>query len=168
MTTQISDNRKYESMTVEDADALFQQIAELEIAIDRDAALTEKKISDLKAAHVERTADQQEEHDRLVDELNKYIRANKNRFITPRQHQTSFGKYGLRTARTLQIADEESVIKTSDALKLKLYNIQKVIDKKAVTNALLNKTKIPGATLISGDLATYSVDKALTNFENMK
>ncbi len=165
MTTRLSDNRKYSSMTVAEADAMFQRLAMLEINIKRSAAAADKKIAEIKEKHANETDSARREYNDLCKELDGYILANKDRFIKPRQRQTEFGKYGLRTATALKITDEDAVVRSSDELKLALYSTKKTVDKKAVEKALSDGMKISGAVIESGDIASFSVEKKLMDAE---
>lgn len=165
MAKQLSDNRKYQAMTEADADALFRELAMLETRLLAKAAAVEKKISDLKAKLAEETAEDNALLEQLRERLTAYIESNPERFASPRQRKTDFGKYGLRTASKLVISDGDAVVNFSDSEGLDLYELVKNPVKERITAAIRDGYAVPGARVFSGDLATYSVDrKAVENF----
>ena len=159
--TRISDNREFESASVEEADKKFKQLALLEIGIKLKKLMTDKKIAALKSKLVDDLEEVTEDYGKLKDWLNRYILANKGRFAKPRMRKTEFGKYGLRTATSLQISDEQKVIESSDKLGLALYETKKAIAKKAVERAIAEGKEIKGAKIISGDVVGFNVSKEL-------
>lgn len=159
MTTRLSDDREYQQMTVEEADALFARLAVIGAAIDRSAAETEKRIAELKAAHEKRVEANREEYGDLVERLTRYVNAHHSRFVKPRQRQTPFGKYGLRTVTDVRITDETLVMDFSDKRELALYSTVRKVDKAAVGKAIEQYGEVPGAAIVSGSVASYTVDK---------
>ncbi len=162
-TTRLADNREYQQMSVEDADKLFSRIAVLTAKVDRSAADTEKRIADLKAAHENRTADDREELKELVAGLTEYIGAHPARFLKPRQHKTPFGRYGLRSVTDVRIVDEQFVMAFSDEHQLALYTVTRKVEKTAVAKAIAERGEVPGAKIVAGDVASYTVDKSVLN-----
>ena len=88
MPKALFDNRNYKAMTVEQADALFREIALITVRINRVKANFEKKIADLKNAAELTLGPDETELERLSQELRNYIQCNPERFIRPRQHLT--------------------------------------------------------------------------------
>lgn len=159
MTTRLSDNREAQAMTVAEADQMFARIAVLSAQITRSAAMTDKQIADLKASHEQRTAIAQDELNELTACLNDYITSNKARFLKPRQRKTAFGKYGLRTVSETRIIDPEAVIAYSDGHELALYDVKRTVNKKAVEKQIADGETIPGAKILTGDVASFTVAK---------
>ena len=159
MAKQLSDNRKYRAMTEADADALFRELAMVETRLLAKAAAVEKKIGDLKAKLAEETAEDNALLERLRKNLTAYIAANPDRFASPRQRKTEFGKYGLRTASKLVISDGDAVVNFSDSEGLDLYELVKNPVKERITAAIRDGYAVPGARVFSGELATYNVDR---------
>ena len=159
MAKQLSDNRKYQAMTEADADALFRELAMLETRLLAKAAAVEKKIGDLKAKLAEETAEDNALLEQLRKNLTAYIGANPERFASPRQRKTEFGKYGLRTASKLVISDGEAVVAFSDKEGLDLYDLVKTPVKERITAAIRDGYDVPGAAILGGELATYNVDR---------
>ena len=74
MTT-LKDNRKYQAMTVADADELFLKIARIKAILDRKSAAHKKRLADLEIAHKEDVASELSEYELLTGELADYIQA---------------------------------------------------------------------------------------------
>lgn len=165
MVTRLSDARELQSTTVSEADEKFARLARLEINIKAARAQAEKKIAAIKADLQDKTESSQEEYAELVEWLEGYINANKGRFINPRQRKTGWGKYGLRTASQLKIIDADAVIRFAELVELPLFTVKKIVDKKEVEKAMGSGAEVPGAKIISGDIASFAVDKALLDKE---
>ena len=160
-TVKLSDDREYQQMTPEQADALFASLAVLDAGLRRAAAETDKKIADLKKSFEARTADDAGECKALAERLKAYIAAHRERFIRPRQRKTPFGQYGLRTVTDTRIIDEQFVMAFSDERQLGLYSVTRKIDKTAVGRAIEQYGEVPGAKIVSGDVAGYTVSKSV-------
>ena len=158
----ITDNRRIDGASVAEADELFAQLAQLEISIRKKQAAADKRIADIKAALEDDTAADRAALKILVDELSIYITSHKDRFVKPRKRKTPWGTYGLRTATKLEVLSEEALMAISDKFGLDLYKTSTAIDKKQVEKAISDGFDLNGAAaIISGDLATYDIDKAL-------
>lgn len=103
MTKVLNDNRKYVSMTVEDADRIFALIATLAIDIERISAGYDKRIIALQNECQEKLAPLKEKVSELEKELTDYINAHPERFEKPRARQLAQGKYGLRIGQIIRI-----------------------------------------------------------------
>ena len=159
----LKDNRKYQAMTVADADALFLRIAHLKAAIDKETAVHKKKLADLELAHKEKISGSMAEKEELEKELSAYILANPDRFQKPRKHPVGqIGTYGITTDPAyVDISDEEAVIEYArengcdDLIRLKVK-----LDLDAVRHRIEEGETIPGADLIpAGDVAKLSFKK---------
>lgn len=157
----LSDNRAMRAMTVQEADALFQEIALLTVKIEKTKANYEKKIAELKASAGRETEAPEAELRDKVAVLTAYINANPDRFIKPRQHQTDYGKYGVRSVSNLEITDEEAVKLAVKALGIPALVVTEKLDKKALEKAIGDGLSIPGCELRQGEIASYTVAKAL-------
>ena len=157
----LSDNRAMRAMTVQEADALFQEIALLTVKIEKTKAQYEKRIAELKAAAGRETEVPEAELREKVAKLTAYINANPERFIKPRQHQTDYGKYGVRTVSNLEITDEEAVKMAVKAQGIPALVVTEKLDKKALEKAIGDGAAIPGCEMRRGEVASYTVAKAL-------
>ena len=160
-TTRLSDNRALRAMTVQQADALFQEIALLTVKIEKTKAQYEKRIAELKAAAGRETEAPEAELREKVAVLNHYILANPERFIKPRQHQTDYGRYGVRTVSNIEITDEEAVKLAVKAQAIPALVVIEKLDKKALEKAIGDGLSIPGCEMRRGEVASYTVAKAL-------
>lgn len=160
MPTIMHDNRAALAMTTDEADQLFQRIAEIVIAANATAAKYEKQLAALKAkAAVE--ADQFKAIlSPLEDDLTAYITARPERFQNPRMRQTEFGKYGLRKVTALKVEDDQLAILSCKAQDVPIVTIEK-LDKKAVEDAIKAGLDITGAEIRSGEVVKYDVKKEL-------
>ena len=161
MANRLSDNRALRAMTVPQADALFQEIALLTVKIEKTKAQYEKRIAELKAAAGRDTEAPEAELREKVAELTAYIQATPERFIKPRQHATDYGKYGVRTVSNLEITDEEAVKLAVKAQGIPALIVSEKLDKKALEKAISDGLSIDGCELRRGEIASYTVAKAL-------
>ena len=161
MPKALFDNRNYKAMTVEQADDLFREIALITVRINRVKANFEKKIADLKAAAKLTLGPDETELERLSQELRNYIQCNPERFIRPRQHLTDYGKYGVRTAVKLEIMDEERVKAEVRRQDIPALTLIEHLDRKALEKAISEGKTIAGCELRKGEIASYTVSKAL-------
>ena len=159
--TRLHDNRTYKAMTVADADALFREIALLTVRIEKIAAGYEKRIAEMKAAANRETEGLEADLHGKVAVLTAYIQNNPERFVKPRQHQTDYGKYGIRTVSNLEIVDEEAVKLAVKAQGIPALVVTEKLDKKALEKAISDGQTIDGCELRRGEIASYTVAKAL-------
>ena len=161
--TILKDHRKYQAMSVSEADDLFLRLAAVKAAIDKKSAAHKKKIADLEAAHKEQIQAELDEKEALEKELGSYILANPGRFVKPRNHQVgSVGSYGITTDPAyVQISDKEAFIQFALENGYEdLYRTEHTPDKVAAMRRLMTQEDIPGATLIpAGDVAKFSFKK---------
>lgn len=147
-------------MTVEEADALFAEIADLEIKSAEIAARYDDEIATLKREQTDALSPLSNELKEKIDLLSRYIRANTDRFQKPRKRRTTHGTYGLALSSILQLdpAKEKVLVEYADRHGLELYSNEIKLDKKSITAALREGRQVPGATLITGEVASYKVD----------
>jgi len=157
----LSDSRPLRVISVQQADELFKQIALLTVDINKCKANYEKKIAALKAAYDEQIAGPKKLLEEAEKMLKNYILANPDRFVKPRQRQTEYGKYGLRTVANLEIINEEDVKAACAAQGVDAVIYIERLDKKALEKALADGAAIPGCEIRSGEVASYTVSKAL-------
>ena len=161
MPTRLSDNRALRAMTVQEADALFREIALLTVRIDKIEAGYEKRIAELKAAAQRETDPLKTDLRAKVAELTAYILANQERFAKPRQHQTDYGKYGLRSVANVEVLDEEAVKASVKAQGIPALIVTEKLDRKAIEKAISDGLTVDGCELRRGEIASYTIAKAL-------
>ena len=162
MTT-LKDNRKYQAMTVADADELFLKIARIKSVLDRKSAAHKKRLADLELAHKEDVAAELAEYELMTAELGNYIQAHKERFISPRKHKVgSIGSYGITTDPAyVTIDDEEKIF----AYALEngyddMINTTRKPNKDAILRRAIAGDIIPGAAIVPpGDVVKLSFSK---------
>ena len=162
MTT-LKDNRKYQAMTVADADELFLKIARIKAILDRKSAAHKKRLADLEIAHKEDVASELSEYELLTGELADYIQAHKERFVSPRKHKVgSIGSYGITTDPAyVTIDDEEKIF----AYALEngyddMINTTRKPNKDAILHRAIAGDIIPGAAIVPpGDVVKLSFNK---------
>lgn len=158
----LEDTRIYQAMTVEDGDRLFGELAVLEVRILAKTSSADKRIAEIKQKTAEDTAELESLLARKQEELKEYIKAHPERFEKPRMRKTEFGKYGLRNADKIAIEDEDAVIRYADDMGLDLYKTTKKAVAEKIKEALSAGVKVPGVRKISGEVASYTVDRAAT------
>ena len=147
MNQVLSDNRKFKAMSVLDGDALFAEIAKLELEIvkisaagDRERARIYDKydamMAGAKAALPEKTA-----------ALMAYIQANPDRFVKPRARKTPNGSYGMRNVPpVLEISDADALIKwVKDNSMPHLCEVAIKLNKKNIETAISDGQEVAGA-----------------------
>lgn len=160
MPTRLADTR---SMTMADAEADFAELAQATLRMERRAAMAEVRIAQIKDRLVADNAPDMARVKEAEARITQYVMTHRDEFERPRQHATDFGKFGLRTPPPrLQVADEETAI---EALLDLGYDdcVQTVhkLDKPAVTKRIQAGELIPSCTVETGEVATYTVDRAL-------
>ena len=153
----LKDNRKYQAMTVQEADDLFLRIARLKAAIDKETAAHKKKLADLEMAHKDKIASDLAAKEALEKELSAYILANPDRFVKPRKHPVGqIGSYGITTDPAyVDISDEDAVIKYASENRYDdLIRLKVKLDLDAVRCRIEGGETIPGADIVpAGDVA---------------
>lgn len=161
--TVLKDNRKYQAMTVAEADALFLQIARAKAEIDKETAAHKKRLADLEIVHKDKLAVRLAEKEAMEKELAAYILANPGRFEKPRKHPVGqIGTYGITTDPAyVQIEDKEAFF--SFALENgydDLYRVERTPEKDAAMRRILAGEAIPGAVVVPpGDVAKLAFKK---------
>ena len=103
--TRLSDNRALRAMTVQQADALFQEIALLTVKIEKTKAQYEKRIAELKAAAGRDTEAPEAELREKVATLNHYTSRIRNASssrvsIRPITANTASARFPISRSRT--------------------------------------------------------------------
>ena len=159
----LKDNRKYQAMSVSEADGLFLRIARLKAVIEKETANHKKKLAELEEAHKEKLAGPLAEKDELEAELTAYILANPDRFERPRKHPVGqIGAYGITTDPAyVTITDREAVIEYALTNGYDdLCRVERIPDKDAALARIQAGEKIPGAVMTpAGDVAKISWKK---------
>ena len=161
--TILKGHRKYQAMTVSEADDLFLRLAAVKAAIDKKSAAYKKRIADLAAAHKEQIQAELDEKEALEKELGSYILANPGRFVKPRKHQVgSVGSYGITIQKAcVQIIGESEII--SFDLENGYEDIictKNIPDKNAILRRLMDGEELPGVELIpAGEVVKISFKK---------
>ena len=159
----LQDNRRYQAMTVGEADALFLRIARLKAAIDREGAAYKKRLAEMEEAHRAKIAAEVAEREALEKELCAYILANPGRFAKPRKHQVGqIGSYGITTDPAyVRITDKDAFV--DFALEQgydDLTRVERTPDKDAALRRIMGGEEIPGAEVVPpGDVAKIAFKK---------
>ena len=163
MATTLQDNRRYQAMTVQQADDLYLRIARLKASIDKESAAHKKRLADLELVHKAKIAPALAEKEALEKELCAYILANPGRFVRPRKHQVGqTGTYGITTDPAyVRITDKEAFIQY--ALEQgydDLTRVERTPDKDAALRRIMGGESIPGAEVVPpGDVAKITFRK---------
>jgi len=161
-TTHLRDTRNSTIQTMEDARALFDSIAQSEIKIARAEAMTEARIATIKEQHAAKVAMIDPDLNAKREALAEYIDQHRDEFAKPRKVKTDFGTFGLHAATKLDFLNKTAAIEF--VVDQGMVNCFETVYKpvaKGMQAALESGTKIPGARLLSGDIAHYTVAKAL-------
>ncbi len=161
MTVRINDNRAALAMTGEDADRVFQNLAETVIAATVAAAQADEQIAAIKA----QAAEVREEYMKIIKPLETtledYINAHPERFIKPRMRKTEFGQYGLRSVTNLEISDEIAAMISCKAQGIQAIVVTEKLNKKAVEKAISDGRQITGCEIRTGEIVKYDVRREL-------
>jgi len=158
--TKLSDHREAKIQTLEEAAELFNSIAASEIKIARAAAMTEARIATIKEQHIAKAAMIDPDLDAKREALAAYIEAHTEQFQQPRHVNTDFGKFGLQDAGKLVYPDKAVEFVVYQGMANCFVTSHKPVAK-GIEAALVAGTRIPGVLRKSGDIAHYTVKKAL-------
>ena len=148
--------------SVPEADKEFENIARLDCELTRMDAAFEAEVSALKARHETQRNGLASMRDDAVKRLAAFVETNPQKFQCPRRRKTLFGSYGLQTATKVQVVDRDAAIefcienKWTECIKTSLTLLSSAVQKRLAAGELC-----AGATLISGDVAGYTVKKEL-------
>ena len=159
MPKRIADTR---SMTMADAESAFADLAQAALRIERRNAMAEVRIAKIKAALGEENALDAALVGEAENVLTQYVLSHPDQFQKPRQRATEFGKFGLRTATRLDVADEDAALEALLDLGYDdCIQVIRKLDKPSITKRIQGGEGIPGCDVRTGDLLTYTVDRAL-------
>lgn len=164
MATRLADNRDALAMTEAEADALFQKIAEATIEQTAVAADYERQIAAIKAKAAADNAQFEAIKAPLETSLSAYISVHAaDRFKSPRQRTTEWGKYGLRSVTNLQVTDEIAALISVKAQGIPAVVTTEKLDKKVLAKAIADGKQITGVEIRTGELVRYDVAAPLLN-----
>jgi len=160
--TKLSDHREAKIQTLEEATELFNSIALCEIKIARAAAMNEARIATIKEQHAAKIAMLDPELDAKREALAAYIEAHSEQFQKPRHVRTDFGQFGLQSAKRVDFINKPVAVEfVVDQGMLNCFETVYKPVAKGIEAALEAGTRIPGVRLLDGDIAHYTVKKAL-------
>jgi phage host-nuclease inhibitor protein Gam len=161
-TTRLSDHRESAIQTLDDAGALFDSIANSEIKIARAKAMAEARIATIKenvAAKIEMI---DPDLDDKREALAEYIDGHPEEFQKPRKVKTSFGNFGLHKACKVKFINKAAALDfVVDQQMTECFKTKYKIVTEGIKDVLLADRKVTGAKLLDGEIAHYSVKKAL-------
>ena len=160
-TKQLSDTRD-NIQTMDEARAVFNQLAQLEILNEKILAQAESQVAKIKDKAEARILIECAELPELKAKLARFIETHKNEFKKPRNVKTSFGQFGLQKASKVEITNKKNCLEYLDAAEMTdCLKISTKIDRAGLKAALEAGTFVDGAELKKGDIAHYRVSKAL-------
>jgi hypothetical protein len=160
--TRLSDQRRAAIQTIDEAKALFDSIAQSEIKIARANAMTEARIAAIKEQNTAKVAMIDPDLDAKREALSEFIETHKELFSKPRHVSTDFGRFGLQSATKLDLFDKVACLDfVVDQGMANCFEVAYKPVAKGIQAALESGTKVPGCKLLSGDIAHYTVAKAL-------
>ena len=148
--------------TIEEADATFERIARCEIQLAEAEACFESKVAELKSIYEQSCAFVINERSDAVKRLSAYVEGHRMEFQKPRRRKTAWGTYGLTDATKAKIDNKDMAIGYclsvgwTDCIKTTLTLLSKPL-----RDRLLAGDDVPGARLVSGDIAGYTIKKEL-------
>lgn len=164
MPTRLSDKRESAIQTIDDAKALFNSIASTEIKIARAKAMAEARIAKIKEILISKLEEIDPDLEAKREALDAFINTHPEEFEKPRKQKTEFGTFGLHKACKVKFIDR--------AAALDFVVDQGMTDCFVTTHRLVNEgvkdvlkagRKVTGAKLLDGDIAHYTVARALIN-----
>lgn len=162
MITPLTDNRKERGMSVEEADQLFQEIAEIKLELVAIAADGDRELAEVAAKYKRMGEERLKEYEDKYARLERYITANPERFQKPRARKTEFGQYGKRDVSNLEIKNPEELL---EYLKLHLlkefYKVTETLNRKAVEKYVREGKSLPGAKIAEGERIRIDVAQEL-------
>lgn len=159
MTTHLADTR---ALTLTDGEKLLERIAHAQIRIVREEATQEAAIARAKSRCADNTATDRAAVADAEKQLTALILAHPEWFRRPRKHRTPFGTFGLEKATRIEIEDAGKLI--AWAQKHGYADCVRTThrpEKPAIRERIEAGETVPGATLLTGDIAKYQVDRTL-------
>ncbi len=123
----LSDSRDVSRMTEHEADAIFNELAQLEIQLTKIGADADKKVADITQKATDAMTPLKAQRAILELKLSQYITAHPQRFEKPRARKCPLGSYGMRTVVDLDVSEADVVIKFSNDYHLGLTKVTEKI-----------------------------------------
>jgi len=148
--------------TLEQADALLARIAQTTLAIRKAEVDAEKRVQKIQADCTKKTAADRAKLAEQEDLLRTFVLGHRSLFSKPRMRVTQSGSYGLTTSTRTVVAAAEKVVAWlkrnghKDAVKITEKPIAKVL-----TRLLKGGAKVPGVSLVTGEIHKYELDPAI-------
>jgi len=150
------------SLTMADAERLHEAITTAKLRIERRAARANVVIQREKSRVAADTVGDAATIALLEPQLLAFIATHEEQFEKPKQHVTPSGKFGLRKV-TDTVIDDEGAFVAWAALNGRddLIEVVKSPAKNAIRARLQDEEDLPHCELRTGNVATYSIDRAL-------
>jgi len=148
--------------SIEDAERIMSQIRKLTCEREIIIARAEKKIALITSQAETQTRHLDNQLDAAGEQMKDFILANRSMFRNPRRHKTPDGDFGMRTASKLNVDDADQAL--NHVLESGYFDCMKVTRKlvKARLRARIEDGEdIPGCHISRGEVADYTVNKAL-------
>jgi len=161
MSNRIADLRSPVT-TLEEARALFAQMALTEKRLAVSDARYERNQAQSLAEHREATAPRRLAVETMRGELAAYIAGHRSEFEDPRTVKTELGEFGLRTVTEVLITDFQTLMATlHERGYTECFEVVERPLKPALAKRLKAGEELPGAALNTGDTVVCKVSKAL-------
>ena len=148
--------------SLEDADREFENLAMLEVDLAKLEAACEANIAEIKKDYASAINGYLFLRDESVKRLSSFVDGNRSLFQKPRRRKTQWGTYGLTDASKASIMNKDEAIAHciandwNDCLKKTIKLLSKPL-----RDRLIAGENCPGARLLTGDVAGYTVKKEL-------
>lgn len=158
-TTKLADTRE---MTLQDAVAVFADLAQAEIRLAKLTVATEDRIARLKAEYDANSEALRLARDAHARRLEQFIMGHPEQFQNPRAVVTDYGKFGRRNVANVEVADPQAVIDWAlETGSLDTIKVTRAPVKPAIGKRLRAGEEVPGCRLVEGEEAFYQVDRQL-------
>jgi len=162
MAKRLHDRRTSAIQTIEEAKALFNAIAISEIAIAKAKAQAEDRIATIKDQTAAKVAMIDPDLDAKREALSDFVETHPELFAKPRHVSTDFGRFGLQTASKVELFDKTACVEfVVDQGMSNCFETTYKPVAAGILAAIEAGTRVPGARILSGDIAHYTVRKAL-------
>lgn len=150
-------------MTPEQADTIMARLARTETSIELYKARANSRIATIKAELVEKIGPLEAERDSLGAAIRQFIESFRSLFSKPRKRKTEAGEYGLQTVTSVEIADEDALLKymLENGTYADCYETVYKLKKPAIKKRIESGFDLPGVAVSTGDTAVYKVNPEL-------
>jgi hypothetical protein len=145
--------------SIEQADAVFAEIARAEIDISKKKAQAEARIATIKKNLENQTSLTEQMLEQNRRRLTLYIESHPDQFANPRKRKTDWGRYGLQKSSRVDIYDEKAAL--TYAIRFALDCTQTKLDRPAVRKLVKDGGFVDGCEYSEGDIAHYTIAKSL-------